>query len=269
MDPLFDGVLGVGFGASAAAASSTPTGHTTSQNPWDSKDSARSPSSAAVRAARSGGGGGGGGSSSDEQPRSHPQQQPPPKSSTGQYPHLLDHRSEEELMPHSINNGRGGRVSGSNNVGASSGNPRHQQRWRQQQQQQDQPEQRHHDHNDGDSEGSVTAQLGKELFDERLRRTKAERTAKQLVAELKSRQHRTVKARQEHEATLSAISQLQQALGEAETRNTRQRDALDSNEYDRREAFQAVAAMQLERNQASVWVLLMSARCIPLYLKSA
>ena len=96
----------------------------------------------------------------------------------------------------------------------------------------------------------MTAQLGKELFDERLRRTKAERTAQKLVAEMKSRQHRTAKARQDHETTVSAIGQLQRALQDAETRNNRLRDALDAAEHERRSSVQTVAAVKMQLDSA-------------------
>ena len=87
-------------------------------------------------------------------------------------------------------------------------------------------------HTDIDTDDGVTIQLGQELFEERERRAKAERTARELVKEIQSSRDQNAQVCKEHESTLDAISQLQQALNDSETRTNRFRDLLVSAEED-------------------------------------
>lgn len=225
---LFDGILGVGFGGgrqspTAAAAVPSPSALPRPVGAFSSDDSDIDPRYVTNNTSRA-------------QEQQLQQSGPSPRSSA-RYRYDAELHDDDAYRGQRHQHRRNG--AGAGDVGGDEGAA---QRGRQGHRN------RRPDLSDG--EASVTAQLGKELFDERLRRTKAERTAKKLVSEMKSRQHRTAKARQEHEATVGAIGQLQGALQEAETRNNRLRDALDAAGHERRASTQTVAALKLQLDSA-------------------
>eukprot|EP00039_Didymoeca_costata_P000583 m.46317 g.46317 ORF g.46317 m.46317 type:complete len:1012 (+) comp10359_c0_seq1:218-3253(+) len=77
-----------------------------------------------------------------------------------------------------------------------------------------------------DDNDSVTVHLGRELQEERMRRSQAEATAKNLLDELQGRKTHSEQARREHNEILEALGQVRRAVSETEQQNRSLQESL-------------------------------------------